>query len=289
MTCAYSKELLALAIENDLPASQAADVSRHLQACGECAGFYSELQNSQSFLKSLRQETVGASAVAEVRQRVLARTEYPSQVLGWGIMAERVLLGGLRKPRWAVAGLAVLAIVSVSLLGQIRSVQPTTVQAAAEFAGDQTLLRPKDYRRWIFVGSSMGLSYASGNARSSDNMFHNVYIDPTAYKLYSETGEFPEGTVLVLESVTAAAKAEPGLQGSFEKDFVALEASVKDSSRFEGGWGYFSFTEEDGKLKDRAQVFPEAAGCRSCHEQRGETDHVFTQFYPVLRQAGAKS
>jgi len=87
---------------------------------------------------------------------------------------------------------------------------------------------------------------------------------------------------MVLELASAETKAEPGLQGSFQKDYVALEASVKDSNRFKEGWAYFSFDEADGKPKAKAQPFP-SRSCWSCHHEKGATDHVFTQFYPVLR------
>ena len=90
---------------------------------------------------------------------------------------------------------------------------------------------------------------------------------------------------MVLELARAETKKESGLQGSYEKEFVALEASVKDSSRFEGGWGYFNFTDNQGRPK--ANTAPDEGGCRACHRQRAETDHVFTQFYPVLRSARA--
>ena len=289
MKCAFSKELLALYIEGDLPGAQSEKVRGHLVQCGECEQFCEQLRQSQLVFKSLRHDMPNAAALAGVRHEVLARTENP-ETLGWALRMERLLLLGFRKPRYAVAGLAILAIVSVSLLAQIQ--QPRV--HAAIFEGRDTLLRPTNYREWVFVGSSTGLSYAQnsapgrngGNGMAMDPMFHNVYIDPVAYREYSRTGEFPEGTVMILEMASAEVKQEPGLQGSYEKDFIALEASVKDSSRFEGGWGYFGFTGADGKLKDRAQAFPEAS-CRSCHEQKAATDHVFTQFYPVLRSVGA--
>jgi hypothetical protein len=88
--------------------------------------------------------------------------------------------------------------------------------------------------------------------------------------------------MMVLELANAETKAEPGLQGSFQRDYVALEASVKDSKRFQDGWAYFSFDEADGKPKAKAQPFP-SSSCWSCHHQKAATDHVFTQFYPVLR------
>jgi hypothetical protein len=91
--------------------------------------------------------------------------------------------------------------------------------------------------------------------------------------------------VLVLESARQVAKNESGLEGSYGKEFVGLEASVKDSSRFEGGWGFFDFTDSQGGLTERAQPTPDSAGCVACHRDRAATDHVFTQFYPVLRSA----
>lgn len=156
---------------------------------------------------------------------------------------------------------------------------------AAVFEGDDTLLRPEGYREWVFVGSSLGLSYADipdPANRREDDLFHNVYIDPSAYRTYSESGEFPDGTVMILELARASVKDEPGLQGMYEQEFVALEVSVKDTSRFEGDWAYYGFTERDGGLKDKAEPFdPES--CWKCHNEKAETDKVFTQFYPVLR------
>ena len=91
----------------------------------------------------------------------------------------------------------------------------------------------------------------------------------------------------MLEIASAEAKTESGLQGSFQKEFVALEAAVKDSRRFAGGWAYFSFDDKSGKPKDKAQPFPRAS-CFECHHEKAATDHVFTQFYPVLRTSSAK-
>lgn len=156
---------------------------------------------------------------------------------------------------------------------------------AAVFEGQDSLLRPEGYRQWIFVGSSMGLRYDENPEKRSSGesqRFNNVYLDPVAYREFSKTGKFPEGTVFVLEILSAASKKEPGLQGSYQKDRVALEASVKDSTRFEGGWAYFSFDDPSGKLKDKAQPRPQAS-CYACHHQKAATDHVFTQFYPPLR------
>ena len=181
-----------------------------------------------------------------------------------------------------------VGLVSASLFGQTRRPGAQAGETSAVFEGKDTLVRPERYREWIFVGSSIGLSYAETPDGRGADLFHNVYINPPAYRTYVETGKFPDGTVMVLELARSETKKEPGLQGSYEKEYVALEASVKDSKRFDGGWGFFGFTDNDGKLKAKAQALPETSGCRACHEKRAETDHVFTQFYPVLRSARAK-
>ena len=119
-------------------------------------------------------------------------------------------------------------------------------------------------------------------------MYHNVYINPSSYREFAKTGKFPEGTMMAMELVSADTKREPGLQGSFEKDFIGLEVSVKDSNRFEGGWAYFNFSGTGSSYKAKAEPFPVSAGCVACHKQNAETDNVFTQFYPVLRAAKPK-
>ena len=181
----------------------------------------------------------------------------------------------------------------VAFLIALPGMRPSEGQerAAARFEGNETLLRPEGYREWIFVGSSLGLRYAENpdaNASRQKELYHNVYINPSSYREFARTGKFPDGTVMVLELASSEVKKEPGLQGSYQKDFVALEASVKDTKRFNRGWAYFTFTGKNGEIKDKAQPFPEPA-CWSCHHQTAATDNVFTQFYPVLRAAAPKS
>ncbi len=182
-----------------------------------------------------------------------------------------------------------MVIVLVALIFALASLADATDQEipAARFEGKDTLIRPENYREWIFVGSSLGLQYArnpEGNSSRASDLYHNVYINPSSYREFATTGKFPDGTVMVLELASSEIKKEPGLQGSFQKDFVALEASVKDSKRFKNGWAYFSFTGGNGEIKEKAQPFPESA-CWSCHREKAATDNVFTQFYPVLRAA----
>ena len=166
----------------------------------------------------------------------------------------------------------------------------TVEKPAAVFEGKDTMLRPEGYREWVFVGSSTGLNYMPNPAPASANAeedIKHVYINPSSYREFLTTGKFPEGTVMILEIAEAAKKNEAGLQGSFAAKFIALEASVKDSQRFPGGWAYFGFTDMEGRPLAKAKPFPDNA-CLACHQQKAATDRVFTQFYPVLNSANTK-
>jgi tetratricopeptide (TPR) repeat protein len=159
---------------------------------------------------------------------------------------------------------------------------------AAQFEGKDMMLRPEGYREWVFVGSSLGLRYDEGKKRTERLKYQNVYIDPAAYRAYKETGAFPRGTVLVLETAAGEEKKEPGLRGSFQKEFIGLSAAVKDRDRFPDGWAYFTFSDGPGKTKDKTRPAKKSA-CYDCHREKGAEDHVFTQFYPVLKEARARA
>ncbi len=70
-----------------------------------------------------------------------------------------------------------------------------------------------------------------------------------------------------------------GLPGDrfWATEVIAMEVSVKDSTRFEEGWAFFRF-EAEAKT---ASAFP-AERCQACHIARAATDSVFTQLYSGL-------
>jgi hypothetical protein len=176
-------------------------------------------------------------------------------------------------------------LLAVCVVAAMFAAEPA--KAKAQFEGKDMLLRPDGYREWVFVGSSLGLRYEEGKKQPDQMEYKNVYIDPAAYRAYKETGAFPEGTVLVLETATGEEKKEPGLRGSFQKEFSGLSAAVKDKDRFPDGWAYFSFSDGARKLKDKSRPAKTAA-CYDCHRQKGAEDNVFTQYYPVLNAARRK-
>ena len=156
------------------------------------------------------------------------------------------------------------------------------------YAGD-SLIRPNGFERWVLAGASMGLGYAQPSgadaAGATGGVFHNVYIEPSAYEHYVRTGKFREKTMMAMTLYQPGQKVHPSKQGFFEGDFLAIEFSVKDTERYPGSWAYFNFGK--GAPNSRAVANPRQ-GCQSCHAQNAADDNVFVQFYPTLRAVSYK-
>jgi hypothetical protein len=284
VSCTFSREMLALHVEGDLPEAAAEVASRHLTTCEHCRRFLEQLRSRQSLLKSLRRETVSRSECTGMRRKVMSIINDRTGTPGWVLRIERVILLGCRRHSYALPAFALLAIVSVSVLAQMRPLAPDINPAVPVFDGRDTLLRPEGYRDWIVVGRSAwphGSRPDASAESATGRPAHRVYINPSGYRAFTKTGRFPEGTLMVWES----AGGEHETADRSPKESPTLLASVKDSARFDGGWGFFDFAALDGTVASKAQALPESSGCRTCHRQDAATDHVFTQFYPVLRSA----
>ena len=261
MTCNRSREWLALYVSGDLAAKQVDALLLHLEHCANCQAFHARLDRNHSLVRSLRQEVVPSAALAEMRQSLFARLEEGGSKRGWHIRLERFLFGELRRPRYAILGIVLIAVVSATLFAQLRHAS-ANLDSAAGLLGESNQLRlPEDFREWTLIGTSNQFAHSG-----SGNALQNVYLNPQGYREYRRTGLFPEGAVLVLESSGV------------------LAASVKDR-RFAEGWGYFQFIDGNGQKTKDAPPLAETAQCLTCHRDRGATDHVFIQFYPVLRSA----
>ena len=181
-------------------------------------------------------------------------------------------------------------------------VEEAVVEKAAgvkrpEFTAEGAVVAPTDWRDWVFVGTPLTPNALNGGEAAFPE-FHNVYIEPSAWEHFSETGEFANGTQIAKELVlirdsengndpATGASFEVSGQGYFQGEFAGLEISYKDTERFAdepGGWVYYSFGHQPEPYNKTAEAFP-AEACNSCHETSAATDFVFTQFYPVLRAA----
>lgn len=164
---------------------------------------------------------------------------------------------------------------------------PDAAASNPVFRDDGSLLRPRGYRSWMFVGTPLTPNDMNGGQAAFPE-FHNVYIDPASYEAYERTGAWREGTVLIKELVSVGSKRATSGRGYFMGDYIGLEVSLKDSKRFPdepGGWAFFRFTDEEGgPVHDTATILP-TESCATCHQASAATQMVFTQYYPVLRAA----
>lgn len=192
----------------------------------------------------------------------------------------------MRKLRCLTIGSALLLATLIIGGGPNARRSTTSPQTGSTDFGPQydshgALIRPRNFETWIFVGSSIGLTYEPGIRSHSPGEFHDVYLRPASYREYIRTGKFPEKTMLVLALYPSEDKVSPAKGGYFEGDLEGLAVAVKDHEHFAKGWAYFNFGDA-GHLKDTATANPEPM-CYSCHKQHAADDNVFVQFYPVLR------
>jgi hypothetical protein len=156
--------------------------------------------------------------------------------------------------------------------------------SAPSFTSAGQLVRPLDYRSWVFVTSGLGMTYGPAKpAADRPPLFDNVFVTRDAYDAFLRTGAWPDKTMFILEGRQAQANVSINNGGHTQGEIAFMEAAVKDTSRFAatGGWGYFSFDSRNG-LVDSAAALPPTASCYACHTANTAVDNTFVQFYPEL-------
>ena len=175
------------------------------------------------------------------------------------------------------------------LLALTLPLEPAVLPDGPTYTDGGQLKYPADYSEWNFLGTGIDMSYTADAKPASDSMFNSVFVNPSAYRAFKQTGHWPEGTMLVLENRGATGAASINKRGKTESsELMGLEVHVKDSAHLKGGWGFYSFDDKvSGKL------IPRPATCYTCHEQHGVVDTTFVQFYPaaleIARQKGSLS
>lgn len=150
-----------------------------------------------------------------------------------------------------------------------------------QFVKGNRLVRPQNYREWIYLSSGLGMAYNPNP--SSPPAFTNVFVAPSAYRAFLATGRWPDKTIFVLEEREAASKGSINKGGHFQGGLDALAAAVKDEKRFAQKWAYFSFAPD----QPSAPANPKSA-CWQCHNGHGAVDNTFVQFYPTLKPVAMK-
>jgi hypothetical protein len=144
-----------------------------------------------------------------------------------------------------------------------------------QYGNGNALVRPANYREWVFLGAGLGMTY---DASAAGTTFTNVFVNPAAYRGFMNTGRWPDKSVFVLEFRASATDAPPNTNGRFQTRLVGIEAEVKDA-KFPDGWAFYNFRGADSAAPLAGQ---DVASCVECHSKNTAVERTFVQFYPTL-------
>jgi hypothetical protein len=122
---------------------------------------------------------------------------------------------------------------------------------------------PASYRSWRHVKSVV--------ATESGKIFH-FYANQPAVEGY-RFGKFPNGSILVRETLRTVAGEGESKGMLKEGEFTALDVMVKDDQRYRdtAGWGFETF---DGKAIGTTKG--DQSQCYTCHSKQKDHDLVFS-------------
>jgi hypothetical protein len=182
------------------------------------------------------------------------------------------------------AGAAFAALVSVAVWGGglLAQREPAAEPAAdgPRYGSGNNLVRPANYREWVYLSASLGLSYQPSNGGLPQ--FQNVFVNRSSYRGFMQTGKWPDKTIFVLEfRKSAAPSSSVNKDGRFQSGLDFIEAEVKDS-RFADGWAYYAFDQATPPTGAPPLSGDRVARCIECHTQHTAVERTFVQFYPTL-------
>jgi len=187
----------------------------------------------------------------------------------------------MRKFVWFV----VLSLTCVVLLAAAPAPDEKEKMPRPHYDAKGDLLRPADYREWMFLSAGYGMNYSP--VPGSHEMFTNVFVQRWAYDEFVKSGKWPEQSMFVIDERDAASKGSINQTGHFQTDLTGLAVEVKDSARNPDKWAYYGF-DADGDAGKTAGAMPHGNGCWSCHEAHAAVEHTFVQFYPTLKVVAKK-
>ena len=174
--------------------------------------------------------------------------------------------------RFIPAAAAVMALVMTACAPVAQKPEAVPAQPVA-IVKDGELKIPADYKSWP--------KFLSAVQRADAGQVREIYMNPTAAKA-TAGGEFPNGTVFVMENFAAAVNADgsqkKGADGKLVKgDLLRVFVMGKGQGWGEsapaglknGDWVYA------GYLPSGAQSPEPASACRACHLPLTSKDFVF--------------
>ena len=71
-----------------------------------------------------------------------------------------------------------------------------------QYTKDGELIRPENYREWIYLSSGLGMTYGAPIASRDEEDFDNVFVTPQAYKAFLATGTWPDKSLTTLPKIS---------------------------------------------------------------------------------------
>lgn len=181
-------------------------------------------------------------------------------------------------PLWA-ALIALPMAGSQTALGQSPDVFSSYVDA------DGMISLPPDFRQWAYLGS---WSIAGDDEEGGAAETHVVYTQPETVEAFRQTGEFPDGAVLVKELFETETGDLTTGRVSWAFEVTGWFIMIKDSEgRFPGsglwgdGWGWALFQADDPTTTVTEDY---ATECLPCHVPAKTDDWVYVRGYPTLHE-----
>ena len=115
---------------------------------------------------------------------------------------------------------ALLSVVlCMSVFSRGGSAQPVPLDGP-QYEDETNLILPTDYREWPFLGSGLGMTYdpAEGVQSTAPQLFTNVFVNPSSYRNFMNTGGWPDRTVFILEFRNLDGAASINRAGRFQTD-----------------------------------------------------------------------
>src|SRR5258707_9747777 len=106
--------------------------------------------------------------------------------------------------------LIALVLMSVGLLAE------SAPRNEPQYTKEGQLIRPDNYREWIYLSSRLGMTYVAPIANQDDQVFDNVFVTPQPYKAFLATGTSPDKTMLALEHRYPASKGSINKRGRIQ-------------------------------------------------------------------------
>ena len=156
---------------------------------------------------------------------------------------------------------------------------------------DGNVSLPLEFRQsWTFLGTwSIANEDVEPSAQASNHGaagLHNVYTQPETVAAYRKTGEFPDGTMLIKELLTATTGSMTTGTVSWGQSVEGWFVMVRDrhnrfpNNRLWGdGWGWVLLNADD---PDHAVTTNYKTECTGCHIPARQDDWIYVKGYPIL-------